>query len=638
MLSSTHHRRGHRKQFSALRLSSDTTTTLPEYITVGCHRDIQPSEGAQDLPSDKPPDYPDSAEEADEDTDSDGNSSSVYVPYTPPSPQVPVLSPGRHRRFPSHTQTHRRKRSTPSTSSNSPYLDSLLARSVHALEMSNTLLQSSISTQSSLSVVLNSDSPLDSTLETSARGLSSRVCENGNVHDTWVDNLEEISKGVEGLFGDEQERAHGGSRRIIDRAPHFGESSMSSSLPTSSPLSQSRRQRRRPSLLDLREASERQVPHLHLSLQDRSDLVSPPPRALTQFVASSADPEAIVLPSTLGLRASPSLHSLHGSPLLPKLTDRPVEPTTAAYNMLSSFVYRTPSPGSSAGSSFTSTIPSLLSSRRNSRNGSSSVERIANTSQHSPSRLVNKSLDCQRLKSDSPTMSRSSRSQTPKQIITTLPRSMTPPTEESSSSEGDLTKRTIQSLRKILDEQPPPPEPPRLRAPAFLPRTPAPVAEASTSTATASVSRLFTKAKHSSSTRPPSPPPHSAMKQSTPNGSGARTPLSVSLSTSASASSSGGSTPKRISFAKLPESYAESRPEGSSSKFRDRDKKRRKRGEGKKGAGESGWWAGWLMDPGPHAHGVSALRHEERMEDRLSRSWGGRMGAGFGPTLDEWAI
>jgi hypothetical protein len=225
---------------------------------------------------------------------------------------------------------------------------------------------------------------------------------------------------------------------------------------------------------------------------------------------------------------------------------------------------------------------------------------------------------------------------------------LTPPTEESSSSESGPAKLTIQSLRKILDEQPQPPEPPRLRPPAFLPRTPAPVAQAGTSTATASVSRLFTKAKHSSSTRPPSPPPHSAMKQSTPNSNGARTPSSLSVTTSirsTSAPSSGWSTPKRISFAKLPESYAESRPEGSSSKFRDRDKKGRRAGrsgEDKKGkdrAGESGWWSAWLLGAaGPHAQGVNTLRNEERMEDRLSRSWSGRMGPGFGPTLDDWAI
>ncbi|TFK70970.1 hypothetical protein BDN72DRAFT_765773, partial [Pluteus cervinus] len=108
-------------------------------------------------------------------------------------------------------------------------------------------------------------------------------------------------------------------------------------------------------------------------------------------------------------------------------------------------------------------------------------------------------------------------------------RPMTPPMEaemeesSSSSSDGCRAKLTVVSLRKILDEQPPPPsrsagssvnEDGRktMKAPAFMPRSPAPLAESGTSTATASISRLFTKGVHSSSTRPPSPPRQSAMK------------------------------------------------------------------------------------------------------------------------------
>ncbi|KAG5219738.1 PLC phosphodiesterase [Salix suchowensis] len=49
--------RRHRKRFSAICLSSDTTTTLPEYTA----RAQQQLEAI--LPSDRPPDYPDSAEE-----------------------------------------------------------------------------------------------------------------------------------------------------------------------------------------------------------------------------------------------------------------------------------------------------------------------------------------------------------------------------------------------------------------------------------------------------------------------------------------------------------------------------------------------------------------------------------------------
>jgi len=36
--------------------------------------------------------------------------------------------------------------------------------------------------------------------------------------------------------------------------------------------------------------------------------------------------------------------------------------------------------------------------------------------------------------------------------------------------------------------------------------------------------------------------------------------------------------------------------------------------------------------------GTNMARHEERMEDRMTRSWGGRMNSGFGGGLDEWAV
>ncbi|KAF5387681.1 hypothetical protein D9615_000753 [Tricholomella constricta] len=660
-------RRTHRKRVSALRLSSDTTSTLPEYITVGgWHRE-------DDDLSDRPPDYPDSAEEADEDTDT--SAASLYVP--PPLPNsAPATSARRQRRLISHRRRH-------SAATNDPYLDSLLARSVHALEMSNTLLQSSMSTQTSLSTIFAVDSPADEVLETSARGLSMRI--QGQGRDTqakWADDLAEISREVEGLFGEDEEAASSSSKI---------EPSLSSSLPSSSPPPQLYRQRRRPSLLDLRGTSEPNKPYLQLSYQDRSALVSPPPRALTQYVASTSDPDAITLPSTLGLRVPSSSHSatdrrpheasapsLHAPLSSPQLMDRLLEPSTPAYNMLASFVNRASSSGSSTPSSslITSPLPSFLStSRRSSRNTSTSTERSDRPTRSSP--LSKKSKLPESSRTDTHAADRASRSLTPKQILTSLPhRPMTPPTEESSSCSSDScpAKRTVLSLRKILDEQPPPAPPERPPPPAFLlPRTPAPVAEAGTSTATASISRLFTKAKHSSSTRPPSPPRQSAMKQqqqqhassssSSPGGgSGGGTPspsptvlsipdlLGVAGNSGAgglSTPSSGRSTPKRISFAELPESYAESRPGGSSARFRDKQGRRSKgRGKGKgkeKEEAGGGWWSGWLVSTSPVGTGAFGSRHEERMEDRLSRTWGGRMagagaGAGFGSGLDEWAM
>ena len=109
--------------------------------------------------------------------------------------------------------------------------------------------------------------------------------------------------------------------------------------------------------------------------------------------------------------------------------------------------------------------------------------------------------------------------------------------------------------------------------------------------------------------------------------------------------SSGQSTPKRISFAKLPESYANSRP-GGSSRFQDKKSRSRSKEKGKAKsqvdkAGEEnrGWWTGWLLG-GSGTENLSGLnfaaqRHDERLEDRALRSWGSR--SGFG-AMDDWAI
>jgi len=59
-----------------------------------------------------------------------------------------------------------------------------------------------------------------------------------------------------------------------------------------------------------------------------------------------------------------------------------------------------------------------------------------------------------------------------------------------------------------------------------------------------------------------------------------------------------------------------------------------------KGDGQpGGWWAGWLTG-GAEANlvGTNLARHEERLEDRMTRSWGGRINSGFGGGLDEWAM
>ena len=671
-------RRTHRKRVSALRLSSDTTSTLPEYLPTGFSRD-------HIVHSDQPPDYPDSAEEADEDTDPDLDLVEV------PQPVFQKLSPKRPKRF---LPSHKRRHSSQHQSSD-PHLDSLLERSVHALEMSNTLLQSSLSTQTSLSAVLALDSPPEFTLEARAHNLSSKIRNNADVQQSWADDLQEITRNLEGLCRE----GTGHSRQNRVRAIHPEDGAISCSLPSSG-LRTMRKHLRRPSL-DLRQASADTAANLHYSPHSRCHLIAPPPRALTQYVASTQDSESILLPSTLGHRSSSSLHhasdwktlserassstiNLLSTPSLPpKLTDKPLEPSTPAYTMLSSFVHRAPSSGSATpSSSFTS---SFMSRRRDSSNGSTSTERGHGCTRRSSSPASLKSLDkshhhCNRTCSVCASGVPGCLLAEPSKRVVSSIRPMTPPVEEpSSSSDSCVAKRTVQSLRKILDDQTAL-QPngqdngslyrSRLRAPPFLPRSPAPVAEAGTSTATASISRLLTKGTHSSSTRAPSPPRQSAMKRSpssstslnsvtpTPPNATFNTPLTLSFPEvvvkvlgGGSTPSSGMSTPsKRISFAELPESYASTRPnDGSSSKFKDKHS-RRKRKNTKLGGGRgrqeqssperTGWWNGWLTTGGANVHGFSMTlaRQEERMEERTGRNWGGRMGAGFSSNLDDWAV
>jgi hypothetical protein len=97
---------------------------------------------------------------------------------------------------------------------------------------------------------------------------------------------------------------------------------MSSSLPTtnyfpaslsatSTASGSSSHKRRRPSL-DLHAASvaegeESSTPHLRFEPQARTHLIAPPPRALTQYVASTSvldGEDVITLPSTIGLRSA----------------------------------------------------------------------------------------------------------------------------------------------------------------------------------------------------------------------------------------------------------------------------------------------------------------------------------------------
>lgn len=638
MNSSNHHhqsRRTHRKRSSVSRLSYDTVQTLPEYSAPLNLSKPSNSVFFAGNESDRPPDYPDSQEEADADTEEEA---AAYAPQ-----RFQLIPP---RRTAPHTR--RRKRQSFSVSTVDPSLDALLERSVHALEMSNALMQSSISTQCSLSTLLSSEVGPDRSLEVRARNLSTRIRLNSGVHGTWMTHLDEISKAVDRLFDEE----------VIDISPvKPNEAAISQSLPISN--MRDLRYRRRPSLLELN-GSCSSASQLQFSLPKRDLLVAPAPRAFTQYVESTADPGMIMLPSTLGLRASASSHSadwqdhsfvaqheLQSSQSLPVLLGQPQDVPTPAYNLLSNIVKRsesaTPPPTDpSSPRAFISRCGSTSTcTERGSKLSMSPCS--ARRKQMSPDR--NRKPECASL----------SCSTTPRQSVAPLSRIMTPPIEElSTSSSSDSSDhptgyRTVQSLRKILDEQssstsinsPPRKDPKKSRSPNFMPVTPTPAPVAGTSTATASISRLFTKGRHSSSTRPPSPPTHSSLKvpsvPPTPRSSPSAGSLSEMFGNGVakvlgSECPSGVSTPKRISFAELPESYASSR--AGSSKISEKRKNRSRKRKGKyEEEGETLGWFGRLFTGGPVS--TSSARIDDHMEERMSRGWGSRPGGG---TLDDWAV
>ncbi|KAJ3484095.1 hypothetical protein NLI96_g5868 [Meripilus lineatus] len=754
----------HRKRVSALRLSSDSTSAtlpaLPLYTTSPpWSTRLTPVEFLE-IPSDRPPDYSDSAEEADADTDGEtsdpeGTTNTrssrlrqVYVPSSDTStslssPQQPPLSfsPRRSNNRRTHTSnssrssishsrrfTHRGdKFSTATTSSSAttetlvdPYLDSLLARSVHALEMSNALLQSSMTTTapSNLADALSSDGYAHSSLEVHAQKLSARIHGNGNVQDSWMGNLEEIYKGVESLVGggDESETSNHHSRSHSDR-----EEAISQSLPTNGlpPLVDRVKQsspHRRPSL-DFRSfnSSSSDSQQLNFSNHNRRDLVAPAPRALTMYVDSTDDPSLITLPQTLGLRSSTQIPPtpLPSQTFIPqrRYPDEglvPVSnPTSAsstslsmstsppkrAVDLLASYISRTTSSlirRSSTGS--TATLQANKAHRSKSP-PHPHVRTPISLSQHSTPSRRSRSLTPIRGNSPSPVVRQQQQQQQHKQMTLPIEDLSTSSSSESSHSDTLHVDKTLESLRSILEKQPPRPASTtpsmqgggrsRLRPAFLIPPNVEPMS--STSTATASVSRLFTKGRHSSSTRPPSPPRHSSMKSKSQSTTPSHTPSpSVSmLSVSdvivsgfgfGSGGSSGGSTPKRISFAELPEPSGRTRLSSYSRSSKRKGKFKHSNpgngngnghskqhsysdddlyGGGVAGRGGGGWLYELLLSAaaiggggsvggnGSGGGSVTSPRSSGsfvRQDERFSRypAWANR--PGFGSSVEDWAV
>lgn len=243
------HRPTHRRRFSPLSLSSDTTATLPEYTAP---RPLSARFPLPD-PQEKPPEYPDSAEEADEETDDSVS-----------------LSPRRPRRYQSHSRFASKKSpyANHSSSISDTYLDSLLERSVNALELSNTLLRSSMSTQSSLSTVLSPDHRAEQVLESRARLLNNRIRNNDQYHRSWMDDLDEVAEGVEDLFQGDDDAISASDNLSVSR-----------SLPGArAPIH--RHSRRRPSLEPRRPSDSGRVRRNYSPEPPPSTPPRPPPTSL----------------------------------------------------------------------------------------------------------------------------------------------------------------------------------------------------------------------------------------------------------------------------------------------------------------------------------------------------------------------
>jgi hypothetical protein len=179
--------------------SSKVTTTsapsavLPEYT---------PAAITSPSASDAPPTYTD-VDAGDEDEE-EGDDQALPLPVTSPlsgwrsltsSTTTASSSRGPRRRAIS-LQGGRRRLTKGGGSTDDGYLDGLLARSVHALELSNALLQSTMSTKNSLAAVLHSEDVLDRSLARQQRTLR----EGEQMQAAWMGEMRGVVEGVEDLF------------------------------------------------------------------------------------------------------------------------------------------------------------------------------------------------------------------------------------------------------------------------------------------------------------------------------------------------------------------------------------------------------------------------------------------------------
>jgi len=302
-----------RKRYSSNNPTSPTTTSttstpcavLPEYTP----------EVTSPSASDAPPTYTDV--DAEDEGDEEGDDKALPLPMTSSLSRRRSLTTtrtstsGPTRRSSSLQGKRRSSASKPSRneSNDDLYLDSLLARSVHALELSNALLQSTISTNTSLTSVLHSEDVLDRSLARQQRNISATLREGQQLQAAWMGEMREVVEDVEDLFDDGQ---HSYNMRDV-YWPHAATTTGSLPSTSSSPIS-SLSSRHPSTRAPLPEHSRTTSSSSGGALRRGERPRSPPPRALTQYVSvahskgttteTTASVDSIFLPSTTGLRAA----------------------------------------------------------------------------------------------------------------------------------------------------------------------------------------------------------------------------------------------------------------------------------------------------------------------------------------------
>lgn len=217
----------------------------------------------------------------------------------------------------------------------------ILERSVAALELSNALLQSSMSAESSLSPALPSAPPSPPPqVDYQTRQLTERIRGNHAKHERWMDDLDMLSRDVEALCDDGPGPSVGrmnipGRLRVPNNE---ADAVVSRSLPSTGLPRRSHR-----SAVDLR---RRDSDSGRLRLTSEQRFTSAPPRAMTQYINAGADLEdlaesssEILLPSTTGLRSSSHISSF-SSPI--SSTFSPPPPSPSAYECLARQASRSP--------------------------------------------------------------------------------------------------------------------------------------------------------------------------------------------------------------------------------------------------------------------------------------------------------